>query len=91
MCLTWFSTLPSLPSVVFSTYLYLVCLVLMRVKKLIISLLCVYVIKHTHYTVCVFQYGHSEAGGVEHVPPGWNYWVGLVRLKPLTFSATDLL
>ncbi|XP_071379211.1 N-acetylglucosamine-6-sulfatase-like, partial [Centroberyx affinis] len=23
------------------------------------------------------QYGHSEAGGVEHVPPGWNYWVGL--------------
>lgn len=23
------------------------------------------------------QYGHSEAGGVEHVPPGWSYWVGL--------------
>ncbi|KAG7232645.1 hypothetical protein INR49_008267 [Caranx melampygus] len=26
------------------------------------------------------QYGHSEAGGVEHVPPGWSYWIGLVRL-----------
>uniref|UniRef100_A0A7N6AZI6 N-acetylglucosamine-6-sulfatase n=1 Tax=Anabas testudineus TaxID=64144 RepID=A0A7N6AZI6_ANATE len=25
------------------------------------------------------QYGHSEAGGVEHVPPGWSYWVGLER------------
>ncbi|KAJ0012641.1 hypothetical protein NQD34_016975 [Periophthalmus magnuspinnatus] len=25
------------------------------------------------------QYGHSEAGGVEHVPPGWNYWVGLEK------------
>uniref|UniRef100_A0A667ZYQ3 N-acetylglucosamine-6-sulfatase n=1 Tax=Myripristis murdjan TaxID=586833 RepID=A0A667ZYQ3_9TELE len=25
------------------------------------------------------QYGHAEAGGVEHVPPGWNYWVGLER------------
>uniref|UniRef100_A0A3B4GG04 N-acetylglucosamine-6-sulfatase n=2 Tax=Haplochromini TaxID=319058 RepID=A0A3B4GG04_9CICH len=23
------------------------------------------------------QYGHSEAGGVEHIPPGWSYWVGL--------------
>lgn len=23
------------------------------------------------------QYGHSEAGGVEHVPLGWSYWVGL--------------
>lgn len=25
------------------------------------------------------QYGHSEAGGVEHVPPGWSYWVGLEK------------
>ncbi|KAM7367342.1 hypothetical protein PAMP_015251 [Pampus punctatissimus] len=25
------------------------------------------------------QYGHSEAGGVEHVPPGWNYWVALEK------------
>ncbi|XP_054480485.1 N-acetylglucosamine-6-sulfatase [Anoplopoma fimbria] len=25
------------------------------------------------------QYGHSEAGGVEHVPPGWNSWVGLEK------------
>ncbi|XP_035476643.1 N-acetylglucosamine-6-sulfatase [Scophthalmus maximus] len=25
------------------------------------------------------QYGHSDAGGVEHVPPGWNYWVGLEK------------
>lgn len=29
--------------------------------------------------VCVFQYGHSEAGGLAHVPPGWNFWLGLVR------------
>ncbi|KAK7891837.1 hypothetical protein WMY93_023800 [Mugilogobius chulae] len=25
------------------------------------------------------QYGHLEAGGVEHVPPGWNHWVGLEK------------
>ncbi|XP_054624412.1 N-acetylglucosamine-6-sulfatase isoform X2 [Dunckerocampus dactyliophorus] len=25
------------------------------------------------------QYGHSEAGGVEHVPLGWSYWVGLEK------------
>ncbi|KAG7232235.1 hypothetical protein INR49_009388 [Caranx melampygus] len=25
------------------------------------------------------QYGHSEAGGVEHVPPGWSYWIGLEK------------
>ncbi|XP_031169564.1 N-acetylglucosamine-6-sulfatase [Sander lucioperca] len=25
------------------------------------------------------QYGHPEAGGVAHVPPGWNYWVGLEK------------
>ncbi|MED6236862.1 hypothetical protein ATANTOWER_015315, partial [Ataeniobius toweri] len=25
------------------------------------------------------QYGHSEAGGVEHVPPGWSYWVALEK------------
>uniref|UniRef100_A0A8C6U7E7 N-acetylglucosamine-6-sulfatase n=1 Tax=Neogobius melanostomus TaxID=47308 RepID=A0A8C6U7E7_9GOBI len=25
------------------------------------------------------QYGHREAGGVEHVPPGWSYWVGLEK------------
>nr|XP_020464340.1 N-acetylglucosamine-6-sulfatase isoform X1 [Monopterus albus]XP_020464341.1 N-acetylglucosamine-6-sulfatase isoform X1 [Monopterus albus] len=25
------------------------------------------------------QYGHSEAGGLEHVPPGWNHWVGLEK------------
>uniref|UniRef100_A0AAQ5ZFS5 N-acetylglucosamine-6-sulfatase n=1 Tax=Amphiprion ocellaris TaxID=80972 RepID=A0AAQ5ZFS5_AMPOC len=25
------------------------------------------------------QYGHAEAGGVEHVPPGWSYWVGLEK------------
>ncbi|XP_034019051.1 N-acetylglucosamine-6-sulfatase [Thalassophryne amazonica] len=25
------------------------------------------------------QYGHPAAGGVEHVPPGWNYWVGLEK------------
>uniref|UniRef100_A0A3Q3GAD5 N-acetylglucosamine-6-sulfatase n=1 Tax=Labrus bergylta TaxID=56723 RepID=A0A3Q3GAD5_9LABR len=25
------------------------------------------------------QYGHSDAGGVEHVPPGWSYWVGLEK------------
>ena len=24
------------------------------------------------------QYGNPHAGGVEHVPPGWNKWVGLV-------------
>ncbi|CAN9508495.1 unnamed protein product [Ophioblennius macclurei] len=23
------------------------------------------------------QYGRSAAGGVEHVPPGWSYWLGL--------------
>uniref|UniRef100_A0A672GGB4 N-acetylglucosamine-6-sulfatase n=1 Tax=Salarias fasciatus TaxID=181472 RepID=A0A672GGB4_SALFA len=23
------------------------------------------------------QYGRSAAGGLQHVPPGWNYWVGL--------------
>lgn len=34
-------------------------------------------------TVDMFQYGHSEAGGVEHVPEGWNYWVGLVRFLTL--------
>uniref|UniRef100_A0A8C6KVH5 N-acetylglucosamine-6-sulfatase n=1 Tax=Nothobranchius furzeri TaxID=105023 RepID=A0A8C6KVH5_NOTFU len=25
------------------------------------------------------QYGHSDAGGVEHVPPGWSYWVALEK------------
>uniref|UniRef100_A0A8C5GWH1 N-acetylglucosamine-6-sulfatase n=1 Tax=Gouania willdenowi TaxID=441366 RepID=A0A8C5GWH1_GOUWI len=25
------------------------------------------------------QYGHADAGGVEHVPPGWNSWIGLER------------
>ncbi|XP_061618877.1 N-acetylglucosamine-6-sulfatase isoform X1 [Phyllopteryx taeniolatus] len=25
------------------------------------------------------QYGHAEAGGVEHVPLGWSYWVGLEK------------
>ncbi|XP_077977097.1 N-acetylglucosamine-6-sulfatase-like isoform X3 [Glandiceps talaboti] len=25
------------------------------------------------------QYGDKEAGGVEHVPPGWDSWVGLVH------------
>ncbi|KAM8883844.1 N-acetylglucosamine-6-sulfatase [Synchiropus picturatus] len=25
------------------------------------------------------QYGNPEAGGVEHVPPGWNLWVGLEK------------
>uniref|UniRef100_A0A3Q2FPE8 N-acetylglucosamine-6-sulfatase n=1 Tax=Cyprinodon variegatus TaxID=28743 RepID=A0A3Q2FPE8_CYPVA len=25
------------------------------------------------------QYGHSGAGGVEHVPPGWSYWVALEK------------
>ncbi|KAM9772553.1 N-acetylglucosamine-6-sulfatase isoform 2-T2 [Syngnathus typhle] len=25
------------------------------------------------------QYGHTEAGGVEHVPLGWSYWVGLEK------------
>lgn len=29
----------------------------------------------------ILQYGHSEAGGVEHIPPGWSYWVGLVSLN----------
>ena len=24
------------------------------------------------------QYGHPAAGGVEHVPPGWDNWYGLV-------------
>ena len=23
------------------------------------------------------QYGNSKAGGVAHVPPGWDWWVGL--------------
>lgn len=43
---------------------------------------------------CLFlccQYGHTEAGGVEHVPPGWNYWVALVRLYIFNLSATKLL
>ncbi|KAK5876666.1 hypothetical protein CesoFtcFv8_025998 [Champsocephalus esox] len=38
---------------------------------------------HNHHTFFagkyLNQYGHSEAGGVEHVPPGWNYWVGLEK------------
>ncbi|XP_062373770.1 N-acetylglucosamine-6-sulfatase isoform X2 [Sardina pilchardus] len=25
------------------------------------------------------EYGHPEAGGVEHVPPGWDYWFALER------------
>lgn len=25
------------------------------------------------------EYGNSDAGGMEHVPPGWDYWVGLER------------
>lgn len=29
------------------------------------------------------QYGHAEAGGVEHIPPGWSFWVGLVRVATL--------
>ena len=24
------------------------------------------------------QYGRAEAGGPEHVPPGWDFWAGLV-------------
>ncbi|XP_077488843.1 N-acetylglucosamine-6-sulfatase-like [Amblyomma americanum] len=24
------------------------------------------------------QYGHKKAGGVQHVPPGWSHWNGLV-------------
>lgn len=28
----------------------------------------------------LLQYGHAEAGGVEHIPPGWSFWVGLVRV-----------
>ena len=24
------------------------------------------------------QYGEPSAGGVSHVPPGWDWWVGLV-------------
>ncbi|PIO30350.1 hypothetical protein AB205_0097540, partial [Aquarana catesbeiana] len=23
------------------------------------------------------QYGADDAGGIRHVPPGWNYWFGL--------------
>ncbi|XP_032446074.1 N-acetylglucosamine-6-sulfatase isoform X1 [Xiphophorus hellerii] len=25
------------------------------------------------------QYGHSDAGGLQHVPPGWSYWVALEK------------
>ncbi|XP_046907221.1 N-acetylglucosamine-6-sulfatase [Hypomesus transpacificus] len=25
------------------------------------------------------EYGNSDAGGIEHVPAGWDYWVGLER------------
>ncbi|XP_056878408.1 N-acetylglucosamine-6-sulfatase [Takifugu flavidus] len=25
------------------------------------------------------QYGHAQAGGVEHIPPGWSFWVGLEK------------
>uniref|UniRef100_A0A3B3VB91 N-acetylglucosamine-6-sulfatase n=1 Tax=Poecilia latipinna TaxID=48699 RepID=A0A3B3VB91_9TELE len=25
------------------------------------------------------QYGHSDAGGLEHVPPGWSYWVAMEK------------
>lgn len=42
------------------------------------------------YLSTMFQYGHAEAGGVEHVPPGWSFWVGLVSfglgIKPLAME-----
>ncbi|XP_071960691.1 N-acetylglucosamine-6-sulfatase-like isoform X2 [Antedon mediterranea] len=25
------------------------------------------------------QYGTPDAGGVEHIPPGWDWWIGLVK------------
>ncbi|XP_045074785.1 N-acetylglucosamine-6-sulfatase isoform X2 [Coregonus clupeaformis] len=30
-------------------------------------------------SVSVFQYGNPDAGGVEHVPLGWDYWIALER------------
>ena len=27
-----------------------------------------------------FQYGLPRAGGVSHVPPGWDQWIALVSL-----------
>lgn len=29
--------------------------------------------------VSLLQYGSKKAGGVEHVPPGWDHWFALVR------------
>lgn len=28
----------------------------------------------------MFKYGTPMAGGVEHVPPGWDWWIGLVSI-----------
>lgn len=26
----------------------------------------------------IIQYGKKSTGGVKHVPPGWDFWAGLV-------------
>ena len=31
-----------------------------------------------HLSLCVPQYGERSAGGVSHIPVGWDWWVGLV-------------
>jgi N-acetylglucosamine-6-sulfatase len=30
------------------------------------------------YAFFIFQYGFKKTGGVSHVPPGWDWWIGLV-------------
>ena len=40
----------------------------------------------------MFQYGMKSVGGIEHVPPGWDEWHGLVRHFAIhTYLVTYLL
>jgi len=38
----------------------------------------------------LFQYGKKAAGGVEHVPPGWDEWHGLVSHIECSFAVCVL-
>jgi len=39
--------------------------------------------------VSLLQYGSKKAGGVEHVPPGWDHWFALVRKRPKPIMLFD--
>ena len=72
----------SFPTIVFVLCLCFVCVFLFVCLLLPnITLLWTDIIKHwliDWLFLFHFQYGTPSAGGVAHIPPGWDNWIGLV-------------